>query len=166
MAREAAKSKALQPRGMIQSRLEKQKAKAKDMEATHKIEEPELSINDRKQVGDNIDVPLESSAMVQDNKIDKAINSPAVVKSTAEDDPTESNNVPVPKRRGRGRPSNGVVRTALTLRPNSETVKRLRVYAAENRYGMSDVVDILVELFLDSESLAEQLSNLKAKRKL
>lgn len=166
MAREAAKSRALQPRDMIQSRLEKQKAKAKGIEPTHRDEESRAPISDRKHMDDNIDVPIELSAIVQGSTMNESKSSPAVIKSATEHDSTESNGVPVSKRRGRGRPTNGVVRTALTLRPNSETVKRLRIYAAEGGYGMSDVVDVLVELFLDSESLAEQLGKLKTKRKL
>lgn len=164
MAREAAKSKALQPRGMIQSRLEKQKAKV--MEPTIENKESKPTFNDKKI--DNIsDVPTESSAMVRENIADSSTISQEVLDNVADHDYSiESNDVPVSKRRGKGRPANGVLRTALTLRPNNETVKRLRVYAAENGYGMSDVVDVLVELFLDSESLAGQLSNLKAKRKL
>lgn len=68
-----------------------------------------------------------------------------------------------PAKTGRrpGRPRREIERAAVTLRPNASTVNRLREYAAQGGYGMSDVVDVLVDLFLDSEVVAEQLASRK-----
>lgn len=160
MAREAAKSKALQPRGEIQSRLEKQKAKAKSLGPASEIDESKSTSDDTKQINNDVDV------IVQDDMTHRSADT-QTVREVAGDRVSEgSTDVPRQKRRGRGRPANEVGRTALTLRPNDETVKRLRVYAAENGYSMSDVVDVLVELFLNSECLVEQLAKSKGRKKL
>lgn len=60
----------------------------------------------------------------------------------------------VKERRRPGRPANKVKHASLTLVPEADTVRRLRVYAAEHGCNMSDVLDVLVDLYLDDRLLA------------
>lgn len=166
MARNAAKSKALQPRDGIQSRLEMQKAKAKGLTPipeTEKLGSKSAETESMIKLGAEAD-PI---SMVSVNAMDGSFGESTVptnvpVSTGTSSTPTDT---PVQRSRGRGRPSNGINRKSLTLRPNGETVKRLRAYALDNGYDMSDVLDVLVELYLEDDHVAERLGKMKVRRK-
>lgn len=165
MARNAAKSKALQPRGGIQSRLEMQKAKARDLKPATEIEELKTESTATEPTMTNVDVKADLASMVSVKAIDESLGGVTETTDILDRIPADPTDVPIQKRRGRGRPSNGIDRKSLTLRPNGETVKCLRMYASDNGYDMSDVVDVLVELFLKDERVAERLSKMKVRRR-
>lgn len=68
----------------------------------------------------------------------------------AETSTTEPAQAPETPRTRMGRPPSGREHAVLTLRPDADTVRRLRVYAAEHNLHMSDVFDALISLYLDN----------------
>lgn len=59
----------------------------------------------------------------------------------------------------RGRPPGTEKRTAFTCRPLTETVKQMRMYAAEHGCTLSQIIDTLTELHLQDSDVADRLNS-------